>query len=304
MPYSNQLKPFDNIAIGNDPINEDDDLVTVVHPEVVRSMLDFALQARSKFDYMVGVWLVVRLFCGPRSSEVLRLKWGMIGVDGTVRMPAQRTKKGVKRYFSMTANAKAWLEVFFARFSDEEKQDEQGFIIKSRTGGQVKPKTMQKRFNRFQERWRAWAKTNKREYQAEFPQNALRDTFGSYGLIVLGQDKTFRAMGERDVSTFYNRYYNAVTEKAAHAHFKVMPNQKPVVESKAKKARKGRYFSDSTKRTKSAKDEVVLEKVDEPIDMVITVSREELLEEFPHLPTNFKGSYTPDGTNTTYELWD
>jgi integrase len=244
---------------------------------------------------------VVRLFCGPRSSEVLRLKWGMIGDDGTVRMPAQRTKKGVKRYFSMTANAKAWLEVFFAKFTDEEKQDEQGFIITSKGGGQLTPKAAMRRFKRFQERWGVWAKANKREHQTEIAQNACRDTFGSYGLIVLGQDKSFRAMGERDVSTFYNRYYNAVSEKAAHAYFKVMPNEKPVVESKAKK---GRYFSDSSKRSKAIKDELEVDDSYEPVEMTITVTREQLLEEFPHLPTNFKGSYVPEGTRTTYELWD
>ena len=94
--YSDTLNPLGGIAIGNDPINEEDDLVTVLHPEEVRSMLDFALQARSKYDHMVGIWLVFRLFCGPRSSEALRLKWGMIDEEGTVRLPAQRTKS-IKR---------------------------------------------------------------------------------------------------------------------------------------------------------------------------------------------------------------
>ena len=43
-------------------------------------------------------------------------------------------------------------------------------------------------------------------------------------------------MGERDVTTFFNRYYNAVTEASAYAFFKVMPNEKPVPDSKAKKS--------------------------------------------------------------------
>ena len=302
--YSNQLKPLDNIAIGNDPIDEADDLVKVLHPEVVRSMLDFALLAKRKSDYMVGIWLVVRLFCGPRSSEVLRLKWGMIGEDGTVRMPAQRTKKGVKRYFSMTANAKAWLEAFFGKFTQEQKDNEQGFIITNRGGSQLNPKAAMRRFKRFQERWRAWAKENKRKHQAEIAQNACRDTFGSYGLIVLGQDKAFRAMGERDVSTFYNRYYNAVTEKAAKAFFKVMPYELPVPDSSAKKAKKGKYFVDSSKRKKSVKDDLEIEVVEEPIEMTITTTREQLLKDFPHLPADFKGSYVPEGTRTTYKLWE
>ena len=114
--YSDTLNPLGGIAIGNDPINEEDDLVTVLHPEEVRSMLDFALQARSKYDHMVGIWLVFRFVCGPRSSEALRLKWGMIDEEGTVRLPAQRTKKHKKRYFGMPKNAMAWLEEFFARF--------------------------------------------------------------------------------------------------------------------------------------------------------------------------------------------
>lgn len=261
--YSKNLTPLKEIKIGNDPIDEKEDFAKILHPEVVRSMLDYALEADDDYDFYTGIVLVFRFFVGPRVSEVLQIKWGFIRKsDGVISLPAQRTKKHKGRKPTIPENARRWLDAFFARIPDEEKEDKTQFIIRDKFKNQLTEDAQVTRFQKFRVRWKEWAKRKKRMYVDDIETNAPRDSFGSYGLLVLGQNKTFDMMGERDFNTFYNHYHNMAEEKVAQAYFKLMPFEKPVIEREPKKVKKGGFFeSEKKKSAKRKREEISVERL-------------------------------------------
>ena len=301
--YSEHLQPLKKIKFGKDAIIEEDDFSRILRPEVVRSLLDYALESKKKIDWMTGIWMTIRLFCGIRSYEALRIKWGMVQHDGSVRFPAQRAKKGKSRYIVIPENAIPWLEEFFAKFSGEVKADKNAFIIQDvKAGGILSTGGQNQRWSDFKSEWITWCNENNREQQ-EILQNAMRDSFGSYGLIAIGQQETFRAMGEKDFNTFYNNYYNAATEYDAKSYFKLKPNQKPVEPRQMELPKNGKYFIEED--SKHEDKETVTKQIadEEPLEMTITMDRSALLELFPDLPDDFTGAYRPVGGATTYLVW-
>jgi integrase len=231
--YSEQTKPLDKIKFGRDETNEEED-IRIIDPKVVRSMLDFCFESPKQRDWRIGTLIVLRVLCGVRAEEAIRLKWSSLkdiaSEERVLRIPAHKAKKGYKRFPTVHPSAQEWLLFVRGKFGNSvnEKHDDWLMPANNDPATGITETGWRSTWQRWVKRWKEWAAAHKKPH-ANYRQNSLRDTFGSHGINVLGIDATMRAMGEKDSSTFYNHYYNASTKRDSEAFFSILPEGKTAV---------------------------------------------------------------------------
>jgi len=274
--YPDGLNPLKNIETGKDPRNDEYEVEKILSPDVVQSLLDFGLQSNKAKDWPIGIMAVLRLYCGVRRDECLRLRWGALREDNMINLRAVITKKGYRRTTPISLNAQAWIKALGKKIPAESRDPKERIFTSFRPkSDDLTVNGLRLRWADFRKRWEAWTITNNRPFQS-VAQNALRDTFASYGLIVLGLETTCKAMGEKNTHSFFKFYQNFAEENHAKRFFKIVPPGH-------------RNIQDASE--------------DDPVHLQILSSREEIIAA-NNLPHDWTGdAFMIPGTNTTYRVW-
>ena len=149
-------------------------------------------------DYDMMPYCVLGLFCGVRTDELSRLTWPSVSLTGrTVTIGPKVAKKRRQRIIPLSDTAMAWL----TRYA-------------KRAGPIVDPQNQRKRFDG----WRAAAGIK------QWPDNALRHSFGSYHLGAYGDEiKTAMLMGHRNPDILHQHYKALVTKAEAERFWALRP---------------------------------------------------------------------------------
>ena len=160
-----------------------------------------ALSPNPKFD--LGAAVVLGLFAGIRTEEILRLKWDAIHLKDAhpfVVIGAEIAKKRRIRNVPLPAVAVAWLQ---------QCPNKEGSITRNDYKGD------------FQSRVRKLCSRIKVEREP----NAMRHSFGSYHYALNGDSmETARLLGHKSDDTVLFDHYRALTTKAqAETYFSIYP---------------------------------------------------------------------------------
>jgi integrase len=136
-------------------------------------------------------------FAGLRRAEVERLTWSEIDFEGGyIEVKADKAKTASRRIVTMHENLRAWLAPFRL------------------CTGSVCPKNLQKRIN--DDRDRASLRSN-------WPQNALRHSFGSYHLAQFNDAAKLALEMGNSPATIFRHYRQLVKPQEAERYWKIAP---------------------------------------------------------------------------------
>ena len=158
------------------------------------------LAAISKKGAPMGLmpWVVLGLFCGLRSTELMQLKWKDIRISaGWVTVDARIAKKRRMRNVPIPENAAQWLKIALGEPEDP-----------------IAPPNAEKRI----------ALLGKLAKIHPWPTNCLRHSFGSYDFALSDNAATTAAkLGHKDDDVLF-QHYRALTDKTeAEQFFKIVP---------------------------------------------------------------------------------
>ena len=139
-----------------------------------------------------------RPFAGLRASEIERLDWANINFDeNEIAVTGDGESHKSERHVDMLPNLREWL------------------LPLRKVSGKVAPENLRKHFDQAREAAGI----------DEWPNNALRHSFGSYHLKHFGNDAHTRLqMGHwRDSAVLFNHYRRAVTRRNAERYWNIRP---------------------------------------------------------------------------------
>jgi integrase len=145
---------------------------------------------------MLPFW-TIGAFAGLRRAEIERLTWNEIDSDaGVIEVKASKAKTASRRLVTIQPNLREWLAPY-------------------RTcTGRVCPVNLQRKIN--DERERA-------KLRSEWPQNALRHSFGSYHLARFNDAAKLALEMGNSPATIFRHYRQLVKPKEAERYWKIAP---------------------------------------------------------------------------------
>ncbi len=151
--------------------------------------------------------LAIGAFAGLRMAEIFRLDWSEVNIErGFIEVKASKSKTAQRRLVKMMDNLRAWLLPFAGRV---------GPVWLGRAPGA----------HGSESNWRA-AMMPIREAagMAEWPENGLRHSFGSYHLAKFGDAARLALeMGHTTTKEIFAHYRELVRPEEADAYWQIMP---------------------------------------------------------------------------------
>jgi integrase len=145
---------------------------------------------------MLPFW-VIGAFAGVRRAEIERLNWSDIDFDANViEVKAAKSKTASRRLITIQPNLREWLAPYRTRI------------------GRVCPVNLQRKIN--DDRDRAGLR-------AEWPQNALRHSFGSYHLARFNDAAKLALEMGNSPATIFRHYRQLVRPSNAEYYWKIAP---------------------------------------------------------------------------------
>jgi integrase len=146
---------------------------------------------------MLPFW-AIGAFAGLRRAEIERLNWSEIDFDSSViEVKASKSKTASRRLITIQPNLREWLAPY-----------------RTRTG-RVCPISLQRKIN--DDRDRAGLR-------AEWPQNALRHSFGSYYLAQFNDAAKLALEMGNSPATIFRHYRQLVKPRQAERYWKIAPS--------------------------------------------------------------------------------
>ena len=146
---------------------------------------------------MLPFW-TIGAFAGLRRAEIERLTWNEVDFDsGVIEVKASKAKTASRRLVTIQPNLREWLAPY-----------------RTRTG-RVCPVNLQPKVN--QDRERA-------KLRSEWPQNALRHSFGSYHLVQFNDAAKLALEMGNSPATIFRHYRQLVKPKQAERYWKIAPS--------------------------------------------------------------------------------
>src|SRR6266853_1907976 len=145
---------------------------------------------------MVPYW-AIGLFAGLRRAEIERLNWEDVRLDdGFIEVKASKSKTASRRLVPIQPNLAEWLAPYRTR------------------RGRICPQNLQKHINDDRDR---------SQLRAEWPQNALRHSFGSYHLARFRDAAKLALEMGNSPATIFRHYRQLVKPKQAERYWKIVP---------------------------------------------------------------------------------
>jgi integrase len=145
---------------------------------------------------MLPFW-AIGAFAGLRRSEIERLTWSEIDFDADViEVKASKSKTASRRLVTIQPNLREWLAPYRTRI------------------GRVCPVNLKRKINDDRER---------AGLRAEWPQNALRHSFGSYHLARFNDAAKLALEMGNSPATIFRHYRQLVKPKHAEGYWKITP---------------------------------------------------------------------------------
>jgi integrase len=145
---------------------------------------------------MLPFWSI-GAFAGLRRAEIERLTWNEVDFDaGVIEVKASKAKTASRRLVTIQPNLHEWLAPY------------------RRSIGQVCPVNLQRKINDDRERARL---------RSEWPQNALRHSFGSYHLAQFNDAAKLALEMGNSPATIFRHYRQLVKPKQAERYWKLAP---------------------------------------------------------------------------------
>jgi integrase len=145
---------------------------------------------------MLPFW-TIGAFAGLRRAEIERLTWNEVDFDsGVIEVKASKAKTASRRLVTIQPNLREWLAPY-----------------RTRTG-RVCPVNLQPKVN--QDRERA-------KLRSEWPQNALRHSFGSYHLAQFNDAAKLALEMGNSPATIFRHYRQLVKLKQAERYWNIRP---------------------------------------------------------------------------------
>jgi len=145
---------------------------------------------------MLPFW-TIGAFAGLRRAEIERLTWNEVDFEAAViEVKASKAKTASRRLVTIQANLHEWLAPYRART------------------GRVCPVNLQRKINDDRER---------ATLRAEWPQNALRHSFGSYHLAQFNDAAKLALEMGNSPSVIFRHYRQLVKPKQAERYWKLEP---------------------------------------------------------------------------------
>src|SRR5215471_3315718 len=145
---------------------------------------------------MLPFW-TIGAFAGLRRAEIERLTWSEVDFDaGMIEIKASKSKTASRRLVTIQPNLREWLSPY-----------------RTRTG-RVCPVNLQRKINDDRER---------AKLRSEWPQNALRHSFGSYHLAQFNDAAKLAIEMGNSPATIFRHYRQLVKPKQAERYWKIAP---------------------------------------------------------------------------------
>ena len=136
-------------------------------------------------------------FAGLRRAEIIRLEWSEVDFEsGLIEIKASKSKTATRRLVTMQPNLKAWLAPYRAK------------------SGRVCPINLRKRL--IEDRERA-------ALQRDWPQNALRHSFGSYHLAQFKDAAALALQMGNSPEMIFRHYRELVKPRDAERYWQIKP---------------------------------------------------------------------------------
>src|SRR5215472_2228489 len=145
---------------------------------------------------MLPSW-AIGAFAGLRRAEVERLTWNEVDFEaGVIEVKASKSKTASRRLVTIQPNLREWLAPYRIRM------------------GRVCPVNLQRKINDDRER---------AKLRSEWPQNALRHSFGSYHLAQFNDAAKLALEMGNSPATIFRHYRQLVKPKQAECYWKIVP---------------------------------------------------------------------------------
>src|SRR6516165_3409293 len=145
---------------------------------------------------MLPFW-TIGAFAGLRRAEIERLTWNEVDFDaGVIEVKASKSKTASRRLVTIQPNLRQWLAPY------------------RRSIGRVCPVNLQRKINEDRER---------AKLRSEWPQNALRYSFGSYHLAQFNDAAKLALEMGNSPATIFRHYRQLVKPKLAERYWKIAP---------------------------------------------------------------------------------
>jgi integrase len=177
----------------------------------ILSVSDVARLLECASPEMLPFW-AIGAFAGLRRAEIERLSWSEVDLDADViEVKASKAKTATRRLVTIQPNLRKWLAPYRTQL------------------GRVCPVNLQPKIN--DDRDRAGLR-------AEWPQNALRHSFGSYHLARFNDAAKLALEMGNSPATIFRHYRQLVKPKDAERYWKIAPTAegKKVIEFSSAKA--------------------------------------------------------------------
>ena len=145
---------------------------------------------------MLPFW-AIGAFSGLRRAEIERLTWSEVDLDaGVIEVKALKAKTASRRLVKIQPNLREWLAPYRTRI------------------GRVCPVNLQRKINDDRER---------AGLRAEWPQNGLRHSFGSYHLARFNDAAKLALEMGNSPATIFRHYRQLVKPNEAESYWKIIP---------------------------------------------------------------------------------
>jgi integrase len=162
----------------------------------ILSVGELARLLESASSDMLPFW-TIGAFAGLRRAEIERLTWNEVDFEaGVIEVKASKSKTASRRLVTIQPNLREWLASY-----------------RTHTG-RVCPVNLQSKINADRERARL---------RSEWPQNALRHSFGSYHLAQFNDAAKLALEMGNSPATIFRHYRQLVRPKDAELYWKLAP---------------------------------------------------------------------------------
>jgi integrase len=146
-------------------------------------------------------YCVIGAFAGLRRAEIERLEWSEIDFgDGFIEVKAAKSKTASRRLVPIRDNLRSWLDPYRSHM------------------GRVCPVNLQKRINEDRDRARL---------RTDWPQNALRHSFGSYHLAHFNDAARLALEMGNSPAIIFKHYRELVKPREAERYWNIRPIRSP-----------------------------------------------------------------------------